>query len=286
MLRVGRRLLGLNLDPLPHLVQTFQNNEHALRIELNRPNVKNAFNAELIQSLTTSFRNVADAVKTDPKSPHLPVCVVLTGAGDAFSAGADLSYMASMVSFSEEENVKDAKALFDLFLAIATCPIPVIARVNGHAMGGGVGIVAAADVAVASSVATFGLTEVKLGLVPATISPFVARKIGAHTLRLFTTGERFSASTAHTVGLLSEAPVDAKDPDALDAAVTRYVKEFSSSGRLAVREAKALALSCGPDLASRREETARLIARLRTGEEAQKRLHAFLAKVNKPTQPK
>eukprot|EP01119_Soliformovum_irregulare_P013561 TRINITY_DN3625_c0_g1_i5.p1 TRINITY_DN3625_c0_g1~~TRINITY_DN3625_c0_g1_i5.p1 ORF type:complete len:206 (+),score=11.87 TRINITY_DN3625_c0_g1_i5:387-1004(+) len=145
--------------------------QSALQIKLNRPQIHNAFNEVLIQEMTEAFRSV-------PKSHPLARSVVLTGNGPSFSAGADLNWMKKMASYSQEDNERDSHQLFDMFHAIKACPLPVIARVNGHAFGGGSGIIAACDMAFALNTAQFGFTEVKLGLIPAVISPFVMEKIG------------------------------------------------------------------------------------------------------------
>ena len=228
--------------------------ERILRITLARPERRNAFDAKLIAELTEAFTDVGDAG-----------AVVLAGEGQSFCAGADVEWQRSSIDLSFEENVADAHRLYLMCKAIDRCPAPVVARIQGYALGGGSGLAACADVAVAAADAVFGFSEVKLGIIPAVISPFVLPKIGQHARRYFLTGERFDAQTALRIGLVHEVA------DELDAAVNGIVEEILSSGPQAVREAKRLIRERpGGD------ETAQIAARLRTGEEGQERLRAFL----------
>jgi methylglutaconyl-CoA hydratase len=225
-----------------------------LRVTLARPERRNAFDAQLIADVTAAFSDVGDAR-----------AVVLAGEGATFCAGADIEWQRSAIDLSYEENVEDALRLYRMCEAIDVCPAPVVARIQGYALGGGSGLAACADIAVASTDATFGFTEVKLGIVPAVISPFVLPKLGPHARRYFLTGERFGAETALRIGLVHEVT------DELDGAVDRIVGEVLSSGPNAVRAAK--------DLIRERPDgraTAELAARLRTSEEGQQRLRAFL----------
>jgi methylglutaconyl-CoA hydratase len=228
-----------------------------LRVTLARPEQRNAFDAALIEELTAVFADVGDAR-----------AVVLRGDGPSFSAGADIEWMRSSVELSFDENVADALRLRALLDALDGCPAPVVAAVQGHALGGGCGLVACCDVVIASPGAQFAFSEVKLGIVPAVISPFVLARIGPGAARRwFVTGERFSADTALRIGLVHELAED------LDAAVSRVVEELLAAGPQAARTAKHLArapLSAG--------ETARLIAQHRTSEEGQEGLRAFLEK--------
>src|SRR2546421_7982039 len=180
-----------------------------LRVTLARPERRNAFDAELISELTEAFADVGDAR-----------AVVLAGKGESFCAGADVEWQRSAIDLSYDENVEDAQRLYRMCLTIDRCPAPVVARVQGYALGGGSGLVACADVAIAAPDATFGFSEVKLGIVPAVISPFVLPKIGAHARRYFLTGERFDAETALRIGLVLEIPGD------LDRAVAQVVGDF------------------------------------------------------------
>jgi len=228
-----------------------------LRVTLARPDRRNAFDAALIAELAEAFVDVGRAR-----------AVVLAGDGPSFSAGADVDWMRASAALSYEENVADANALRRMLEAIDGCPAPVVARVQGHALGGGAGLVAAADIAVASHDATFAFSEVKLGIVPAVISPFALAKIGpAAARRWFVTGERFDAGTALRIGLVSELADD------LDAAVERVVAELLSAGPTAARWAKRLVRE-RPD----GPETARWIAERRTSDEGQEGLAAFLEK--------
>jgi methylglutaconyl-CoA hydratase len=224
-----------------------------LRVTLARPERRNAFDAALIAELTDAFADVGDAR-----------VVVLAGDGETFCAGADIDWQRSAIDLAYEENVEDALRLYRMCETIDRCPAPVVARIQGYALGGGSGLAACADIAVAARDATFGFTEVKLGIVPAVISPFVLPKIGQHARRYFLTGERFDAQTALRIGLVSEVADD------LDAAVHAVVEQLLSSGPNAVREAKTLVRE-RPD----GDETAAIAARMRTSDEGQQRLRAF-----------
>jgi methylglutaconyl-CoA hydratase len=225
-----------------------------LRVTLARPERRNAFDAQLIADLTEAFADVGDVR-----------AVVLAGEGETFCAGADIDWQRSAIDLSYEDNVEDALKLYRMCETIDRCPAPVVARIQGFALGGGSGLAACADIAVAASDATFGFTEVKLGIVPAVISPFVLPKIGQHARRYFLTGERFDARTALRIGLVYDVT------DELDATTQAIVEQLLSSGPKAVREAKQL-IRERPD----GQETAELAARLRAGEEGQVRLRAFL----------
>jgi methylglutaconyl-CoA hydratase len=224
-----------------------------LRVTLARPERRNAFDAALIADITQAFADVRDAR-----------AVVLAGDGETFCAGADIEWQRSAIDLTYEENVEDALRLYRMCEAIDRCPAPVVARIQGYALGGGSGLAACADVAIAATDATFGFTEVKLGIVPAVISPFVLPKIGQHARRYFLTGERFDAHTALRIGLVHEVADD------LDAAVHAVVEQLLSSGPNAVREAKEL-VRAHPD----GDEAAHIAARMRTSDEGQQRLRAF-----------
>jgi enoyl-CoA hydratase/carnithine racemase len=227
-----------------------------LRITLAKPERRNAFDAALIAELYEAFAEVGDAR-----------AVVLAGDGPSFCAGADVEWQRASIDLTYDENVEDAMRLYRMCERIDTCPAPVVARVQGYALGGGSGLVACSDIAVAAPDATFGFSEVKLGIIPAVISPFVLPKIGVHARRYFLTGERFDAETALRIGLVSEIADD------LNAAVDRIVGELLTSGPHAVRAAKELVRERPSG-----EETARIAARLRSGEEGQEGLRAFLEK--------
>ncbi len=228
-----------------------------LRITLARPDRRNSFDAELIGELSEAFVDVGRAR-----------AVVLAGEGASFCAGADVEWMRASVGLSFDENEADANAMRQMFETIDRCPAPVVARVQGHALGGGAGLVAAADIAVADPKTVFAFSEVKLGIIPAVISPFALAKIGPGAARrYFVTGERFDAGTALRIGLLSEVAAD------LDAAVERAVAELLSAGPHAARWAKRLVRE-RPD----GPETARWIAERRASDEGQEGLQAFLEK--------
>jgi methylglutaconyl-CoA hydratase len=238
------------------------------RIWLDRPGVRNAFNAVMIGELREALRSLAGdaAVRV----------VVLSGRGAAFCAGADLAWMRDIVRSSREENLREtldlAEALHDLY----ALPKPTVARVNGPAIGGGTGFLAACDIAVASTEARFGLSEVKIGVVPAAISPYVLRRIGESRARqYFLTGERFDARRAEEIGLVNAAVA----PDGLDAKVESIVSSLLSSGPEALAKAKELITRVpGMGFEEAKRYTAEMIADLRTSPEAQEGMTAFLEK--------
>jgi methylglutaconyl-CoA hydratase len=228
-----------------------------LRITMAKPEQRNAFDAALIQDLTKAFSDVGDVR-----------AVVLAGEGKSFSAGADADWMRASIELSYEENVADARRLRMMLETIDACPAPVIARVQGHALGGGCGLVACSDVVVAAPDAEFAFSEVKLGIIPAVISPFALNKIGASAARrYFVTGERFDAETALRIGLVHEVAEE------LDEAVDRLLDELRSAGPEAARHAKKLVLERPDGLA-----TERRIAQRRTSDEGQEGLQAFIEK--------
>jgi methylglutaconyl-CoA hydratase len=226
-----------------------------LRVTLAKPDRRNAFDAELIGELREAFSDVGEAR-----------VVLLSGDGESFCAGADIEWQRSAIDLSYEDNVDDAMRLFGMMQAINDCPAPVVARIQGYALGGGSGLAASVDIGIAADDAVFGFSEVKLGIVPAVISPFVLPKIGESAARrYFLTGERFDAQTALRIGLVHEVAAD------LDGAVERVVGELLTSGPQAAREAKRLIR-----IRPQGEETAQLAARLRAGDEGQDGLRAFL----------
>ena len=238
------------------------------RVTMQRPEVHNAFNTQLIQDLQSAFTELSQ-----DNSLH---AVILAGEGKSFSAGADIQMMKEAIAFSADENVQDALRLADLLQTIETFPCPVVARVHGTAMGGGVGLVSVCDIALAANHARFAFSEVKLGIAPAVISPYVLRKIGvSHARALFTTGERFSAQRAYEIGLVHTV-VPAEQ---LDETVDRTLQELLSSAPQALRTCKKLARQVGTmESTEALFYTAETIARLRTSTEGQEGLHAFLEK--------
>jgi methylglutaconyl-CoA hydratase len=229
------------------------------RVTLARPERRNAFDAELIAELTEAFGAVGEDVRV----------VLLAGDGPSFCAGADVEWQRASIDLSFDDNVDDALRLYRMLAAVDSCPAPLVARVQGYALGGGSGLVACADVVVAAPDATFGFSEVRLGIIPAVISPFVFARIGPGAARpLFVTGERFDAETALRIGLVDEVAEE------LDAAVERQLAAILKSGPQATRAAKRLTR----DRPAEPQELARLAAGLRAGAEGQEGLRAFLEK--------
>jgi methylglutaconyl-CoA hydratase len=238
-------------------------------LTLDRPEIHNAFDDRLIAELTAGLARLGaeDAVRV----------VVLTGAGRSFSAGADLNWMRRTASYGEAENLADARALAKLMQTLNELPQPTVARVNGAALGGGTGLVACCDIVVASEQATFGTTEVRLGLIPAVIGPYVLAAIGPrHARRLMLTGERISAAEALRLGLVHEVVA----ADQLDASVEQIVGDLLKSGPHAIAAAKRLIrdLDGRPIEPSLVETTAQRIAALRATAEAREGVGAFLEK--------
>jgi methylglutaconyl-CoA hydratase len=241
------------------------------RVTLARPAVRNAFDASLIAELRSTFGALERDSPTDLRA------VVLAGEGETFCAGADIDWMRAAMTLDVEGNEQDAMAMADMFEAIDTCPVPVVARVQGAALGGGMGLCAVSDVVIAESGAKFGFTETRLGILPAVISPFVIAKIGeSHARALFPGGRRFDALRAQRIGLVHEVVEGA---DALDGAVDAVVGDILASGPTAVRAAKAIVREVrGLGHGSSKWHTARVIARQRTSAEAQEGFGAFTEK--------
>jgi methylglutaconyl-CoA hydratase len=237
-------------------------------VTLDRPEARNAFNAALIARLHETFTALAadDGVRV----------VVLTGTGEVFSAGADIHWMQESVAFTRAENEQDARAIAAMWEAIDRCPKPVVAKVNGAAFGGGIGLVCCADIAVAVEGARFAFSEVRLGIVPATIAPFVLRKIGpSHARALFLTGERFDAARAREIGLVHHVV----PTEELDAAVQRQIEMLLQGGPEALAAAKELVHELpGMTHGEQHAYTAAMIADRRTSPEGQDGLRAFLAR--------
>jgi methylglutaconyl-CoA hydratase len=236
-------------------------------LTLNRPEVRNAFNDEVISELTEW------AAALDERRGELRA-VVLAGAGKLFCAGADVTWMSKTIRYSEEENLRDATAMFEMFAALDELAVPLIGRIHGAALGGGAGLAAVCDVVVAEENAVFGFTETKLGIIPAVISPFAIAKIGRSAAReLFLTGSRFSAARAKEIGL-----VHAVVPfDSLDRTVGEYVRAVLTSGPEAVAAVKTLIPAVwGRSVHEAMPITARAIATRRVSAEGQEGLRAFL----------
>lgn len=240
-----------------------------LTIALNRPESHNAFSPEMSAAVRAAFVELAE--REDLR------VVVLTGNGRSFCAGGDLNAMRAAADFDFDENVRDGEAIFDLMLAVDSCPKPVIGRVNGAAIGGGVGLVSCCDIVVAVERAKFGFSEARLGIVPAVISPFVVAKIGTHQAReLFLTGERFEAARAQQIGLVNYVVADEAE---LDAKVQERVNQLLLAAPGAQTAAKELIRTVAHQpKATMRDYTAALIARLRASEEGKEGMSAFLEK--------
>ena len=239
-----------------------------LTVSLNRPDVHNAFNDELINEAIALFSNLSKTARA----------VVLRGEGPNFCAGADLNWMARMVSYTRDENVRDSSQLAKMYAVINECPVPVIGRITGAAIGGGVGLVAVCDIAIASPGTKFGLSEVKLGILPAVISPYVIGKIGAtHARALFLTGERFDSDRALRIGLVHRIADD------VDTAITETIAQLKTSGPEAVRECKKLiAHVASHELTDAVPYTIDAIATRRVSAEGQAGMKAFLDKEKAP----
>jgi len=231
-----------------------ERNGDVLRVTLARPERRNAFDAALIAELADAFADVDNAR-----------AVVLSGEGSSFCAGADVEWQRASIDLTLDENVEDAMRLYRMLETIDSCPAPVVCCVHGFALGGGAGLVACADIAVAWPDAVFGFTEVRLGIIPAVISPFVLPKIGAAARRYFLTGERFGADVALRIGLVQEVAEDAGE------AAEAIVESLLAGGPEAVRAAKRLVRERPQGI-----ETARIAAERRTSAEGQDGLRAFL----------
>lgn len=244
------------------------------RVTLNRPEVRNAFNDGVIAELTEAFEQLGarDELRA----------IVLAAEGKAFCAGADLNWMKAMAGYSWDENRDDAGRLARMLWTIYRCPVPVIARVQGDVYAGGVGLVACADIVVSTASAGFCLSEAKLGLLPATIGPYVVKAIGERQARrYFTTAERFDAATAQRLGLVHEL---VETVDQLDAKVDELAAALCANGPMAVRACKRLALDLGDRELDEalRDDTARRIADIRASSEGKAGVQSFLTKTPAP----
>jgi len=255
-------------EPSAYRYLTVERRGFAAWVTLNRPEVHNAFNEALIAELHDAFTRLS--ADDDLRA------VVVQGAGRSFCAGADLNWMRASLEFTHEQNVADALRMADMFRAIDACRHPVVGRIHGAALGGGAGLAAVCDVAIASDDCRFGFTEARLGIAPAVISPFATRKIGeSHARALFTTAERFDAARALAIGLVHHV-VPATE---LDDAVQATLANLGLSGPAGARAAKRMAMTVThlPD-AEARELTAQTIAGLRVSAEGQEGIRAFLEK--------
>jgi methylglutaconyl-CoA hydratase len=250
------------------MVLAIEHDGNVVRVTLNRPDVRNAFNEELIAELTAWAESVTVGGPAR--------VAVLSGAGKMFCAGADLTWMSKMAAYTHEENVRDARAMARMFEALDALPIPLIGRIHGAALGGGVGLAAVCDIVVAAEDASFAFTEVKLGILPAVISPYAVAKIGRSAAReLFLTGARFSAARAKDIGLVHALAGDGE----LDRIVAKYVNDLLTSAPEAVAAAKRLiAEVAGGTRTPAIEYAIDAIAERRVSKEGQEGMGAFLAK--------
>lgn len=236
---------------------------------LNRPDVRNAFDPQMMADLTEAFRTLG-------ASKDLSV-LILRGEGKAFSAGADLGYMKAMAAFTIEENQRDAEKLDQMFWTMRECPLPIIGRIHGHAMGGALGLTAVCDIAGAVEGTQFAFSEVRLGLAPAVISPYVLEKMEpSFAYRTMLTAEAFDARVAHAAGLVQFVGPEAE----VDAFVTKMASTIAANGPEAVRATKKLMreVSNEKDWSKKRARTTRVIAERRVSEEGQEGLRGFLEK--------
>jgi len=241
---------------------------YAATVLLNRPDVHNALNEKLMKELTACFKKLRDDKKVR--------VIILTGNGKSFCAGADLNWMKSMVNYSMNENTKDSNLLLDLYETIYSCPKPVIGRVNGHAFGGGLGLFAVCDIVISIPDCKFAFSEVNLGIIPAVISSYVAKRIGLSNMRrLFITGELFNSEYAQKIGLIDFVVPEKK----FDEEVQKYVKILLSSGPKAVSEVKKLVDSLEKmQLEKYKQHSVKKISELRVSKEGQEGINAFLEK--------
>jgi len=237
-------------------------------VRLNRPEVHNAMSEQLMKELMHCFHTLSK--KDDVR------IIVLTGVGKSFCAGADLNWMKSMVHYSKDENIKDSNLLLELYQTIYQCPKPVIGRINGHAFGGGIGLIAVCDIAIGIPNCTFAFSEVNLGIIPSVISNFVAPRLSPAVMRrLFITGVRFTSAYAQQIGLLDTVV----SPEELDTSISDFVKELERSGPQAIQEVKHLLFNLRTlPLDQFTRYTVEKIAELRISPEGQEGITAFLEK--------
>eukprot|EP01120_Amphizonella_sp_Union-15-10_P013197 TRINITY_DN6097_c0_g1_i1.p1 TRINITY_DN6097_c0_g1~~TRINITY_DN6097_c0_g1_i1.p1 ORF type:complete len:290 (+),score=43.68 TRINITY_DN6097_c0_g1_i1:61-930(+) len=245
------------------------NKPFVTEIALNRPEVHNAFNSVLVEELTQAFKNISKETRV----------VILTGKGKSFSAGADLSWLNKRITLTKEQNQTESEKMYTLFHSIKTCPVPTIARVNGHAIGGGSGLTSVCDIAIALESSSFGFTEAKLGIIPAVISPFVLEKIGkGNASRYFLTAERFKCNEAKHIGLINEFFETIEE---VDKKIDNLVTSICENGPNAVSRCKKLIQEVG-ELDFNSEECkvflSSVIANATVSDEGQEGTKAFLEK--------
>lgn len=242
--------------------------KNIVTVMLNRPDVHNAMNEKLMKELTTCFKDLNQDDNTR--------IIILTGKGKSFCAGADLNWMKNMANYSKEQNIEDSRLLLNLFEAIYNCSKPVIGRINGHAFGGGLGLLAVCDINVATPDLKFAFSEVKLGIIPSVISTFIGKRISvADMRRLFITGERFDSDYAKEIGLIDYIVPE----DEFDSKINEYVEQLLSSGPNAIGEVKNLVDKyLELDLEKYKTFTVEKISELRVSEEGQEGINAFMEK--------
>jgi methylglutaconyl-CoA hydratase len=246
-------------------LEVIEKEQGVKEVWINRPELHNAFNAELIEEMITLFESFKDER-----------LIILSGRGSSFCAGADLNWMKAMKDYSKEENFKDAKRLAKMFSAINECDVPIIGRINGHALGGGVGLVSVCDYVVAVEDALMGFTEVRLGLIPAVISPYCISKVGESNARAWMiSGDRFNGAQAKAMGLVHETVVLAAD---LDAKIEEVKKKFLAAGPIAAKEAKKLIRGVMKNLKSSEDFACNMITERRVSAEGQEGMRALLEK--------
>ena len=250
-------------------IEILRPSAHVAEVWLNRPELRNAFNSEVIAALTAAFRELG----ADPALR----AIVLGGRGKVFCAGADLNWMRAMAGYTWAQNKADADALAEMLWTIHSCPLPVVGRVHGDCYAGGLGLAACCDVLVAAEGVHFCLSEARLGLLPATIGPYVVRALGEQaSRRFFITAERFGAARAHALGFVHEVVA----ADALDATVAAIVDALVANGPAAVKAGKRLVqdIAGRPIDAALRDDTARRIADIRASAEGREGVSSFLEK--------
>jgi methylglutaconyl-CoA hydratase len=245
-------------------IEVIEKEKGVKEVWLNRPDLHNAFNAELIEEMISLFESFKDER-----------LIILSGKGNSFCAGADLNWMKSMKDFTHEENFNDSKRLAKMFSAINDCNVPIIGRINGHALGGGVGLLSVCDYVIAANTAIMGFTEVRLGLIPAVISPFCIAKIGESNARAWMlSGERFSAEEGKLMGLVHEVVLGPE----IDTRVEEVKKKFLAAGPVAAREAKKLIRGVVKNLKNSEDFVCEMITERRVSSEGQEGMRALLSK--------
>ena len=237
-------------------------------VNLNRPDVHNAMSEQLMKELINCFKEIS-------KDDNVRI-IILTGNGKSFCAGADLNWMKSMAKYTMEENIRDSKLLLDLYEAIYSCPKPVMGKINGHAFGGGIGLIAVCDITIGIPGKKYAFSEVNLGIIPSVISTYIVRRIGLSNMRrLFITGERFTSEYAKEIGLLDYVVSE----EEFDSKIQKTIEQLRSSGPKAIEEIKKLVNNYEKlDIEKYKKHTVKKISELRVSDEGQEGINAFLEK--------